>query len=91
MMYLHFCKNCSQIFILNGHQQECIKCGELLTELKLSYMDYTNYSREQRAALINRLQNPEELKRSKKNYRFSKHTKRYQEWANRVGENSHNT
>ena len=83
MMYLHFCEKCSQIFILNGHQQECIKCGSPLTELKLSYQAYTNYPPEQRMMLIDSLKNPEELAHQKRNYRFSKHTKRYQEWANR--------
>ena len=83
MMYLHFCSNCKQTFILNGHQQECIKCGGHIIELKLSYQNYINYSPEQRRKLIEDLENPEELARQKRNYRFSKHTKRYQQWISK--------
>lgn len=81
MMYLHFCKNCRQIFILSGHQQECIKCGSRLTELKLLYHIYIDYSPEQRRHLLSLLENPEELAQQRKNYRFSKQTKRYRQWA----------
>lgn len=81
MMYLHFCKNCRQIFILSGHQQECIKCGGRLDELKLLYHNYVNYSPKQRNELLLQLDNPAELARQKRNYRFSKQTKRYQKWA----------
>ena len=80
MMYLHFCKNCRQIFILSGHQQECIKCGKRLDELKLLYHNYINYSPEQRSQLLSQLENPEELAQQRKNYRFSKQTKRYRQW-----------
>ncbi|MFT3982515.1 MAG: hypothetical protein QM697_01300 [Lachnospiraceae bacterium] len=81
MMYLHFCKNCQQIFILSGHQQECIKCGNRLDELKLLYHDYVNYSPEQRSRLLSSLEDPNVLMQQRRNYRFSKQTKRYRQWA----------
>ena len=32
MMYLHFCKNCSRIHMLNGHKMSCPKCSTPLKE-----------------------------------------------------------
>ncbi|HOO27416.1 MAG TPA: hypothetical protein PLU43_03045 [Lachnospiraceae bacterium] len=83
MMYLHFCTDCRQTYILSGHQQECVKCGGTLVELKLSYQDYVDYSPAQRRQLILELEDPEELARQKRHYRFSKQTKRYKEWMKR--------
>ncbi len=80
MMYLHFCTACNQIFILCGHQQECIKCGERLIELKLPYHAYVNLPIEQRDSLLITLNEPKSLARHKQGYRFSKQTKRYKQW-----------
>lgn len=79
MIYLHYCVECKQIFLLFGHQQLCLKCENLLVELKLSYDRYIYYSPELREDYIKNLANSEFLKKQKKHYRFAKHTKRYKE------------
>ncbi|NLG04785.1 MAG: hypothetical protein GX567_13290 [Clostridia bacterium] len=79
MIYLHYCLKCKQIFLLFGHQQQCLKCESILTELKLSYDSYIYYSPEQREDYISKLQKADYLQKQKKHYRFAKHTKRYKE------------
>lgn len=42
MMYIHYCRSCELVFMLNGHKTKCPRCGKELHELKLSFIDYTN-------------------------------------------------
>ena len=51
MMYIHYCKYCRRIHILNGHKLYCPACSGKLSELDISYMKYVNLSREERRAL----------------------------------------
>ena len=39
MMYIHYCKNCNRIYMLNGHKLICPRCTEPLAELRISYLD----------------------------------------------------
>ena len=48
MMYIHYCKYCRRIHILNGHKLYCPACSGKLSELDISYMKYVNLSREER-------------------------------------------
>lgn len=52
MMYLHYCKNCHRIHMLNGHKNTCPKCKYSLYELKMPYMDYINLSSDHRRLLL---------------------------------------
>ena len=47
MMYIHYCKYCRRIHILNGHKVYCPACSGKLTELGISYMKYVNLSKEE--------------------------------------------
>ncbi len=51
MMYIHYCKYCRRIHILNGHKLYCPACSGKLTELNISYMKYVNLTRQERHAL----------------------------------------
>ena len=51
MMYIHYCKYCRRIHILNGHKLYCPACSGKLSELDISYMKYVNLTREERRAL----------------------------------------
>ena len=51
MMYIHYCKYCRRIHILNGHKVYCPACSGKLTELGISYMKYVNLSKEERGQL----------------------------------------
>lgn len=77
MMYVHFCKPCNRIHILNGHKQNCPRCGSSLTELKLSYLDYTSLTIEERAKFLEKLKNPEHLEEYATIYRMYKYSKWY--------------
>lgn len=61
MMYIHYCKYCQRVHILNGHKNYCPGCKGHLYELKISYMKYVNLDKEERHALKTRLRDPKEL------------------------------
>lgn len=61
MMYIHYCKYCQRIHILNGHKNYCPGCSGHLSELKVSYIKYVNLDKEQRQALRTRCSDPAEL------------------------------
>ncbi len=50
MMYLHYCKNCDRIHILNGHKSACPGCDRPLAELSVSFVEYANMNAAQRDA-----------------------------------------
>ena len=52
MMYIHYCKNCNRIYMLNGHKLICPRCTEPLAELRISYLDYIDLNLEQRASFL---------------------------------------
>ena len=61
MMYIHYCRHCQRIHILNGHKYYCPRCKGHLVELKISYMKYVNLDRDERQALRRRCNNTQEL------------------------------
>lgn len=76
MMYIHYCKYCQRIHILNGHKNYCPRCSGHLAELKISYMKYVNMDKDERKALRLCLSNPQELSSltaaPKKTYDYAK-------------------
>ena len=77
MMYLHFCKNCNRIYMLNGHKQSCPKCQLPLTELQMSYLDYTALSSTERCLFLEQCQKEDTLKELSTIYRMYKYSKWY--------------
>lgn len=79
MMYMHYCKRCHRVYLLNGHKQVCPKCREGITELKISYMDYVSMNREERVQFTNICANEDELRKLSTTYRMYKYSKWYKE------------
>lgn len=79
MIYIHFCKKCEAVFMLNGHQLGCPRCDSSLFELKISFDDYINLLPAEREDLRSKLTNSDYLLKHKRHYRFAKHTMRYKE------------
>lgn len=77
MMYLHFCKNCNRIHILNGHKQSCPKCHLSLTELQIPYMDYVQMDKKQRQSFLSVCNDEISLKKISTTYRMYKYCKWY--------------
>ena len=79
MMYMHYCKRCHHVHMLNGHKRSCPNCNESITELKLSYMDYAAMNREDRENFLNRLADDGQLQGLSTTYRMYKYSKWYKE------------
>ena len=79
MMYMHYCKRCQRVHMLNGHKLTCPRCNFPLTELQISYMDYTLMNRDQRQAFDNRLKDKAQLDRLSTTYRLYKYSKWYKQ------------
>ena len=77
MMYIHFCKNCSRLHMLNGHKMKCPACGDSLFEMKMPYMDYVNMTATQRKQLLDDCHNEEYLQKLSTTYRMYKYSKWY--------------
>lgn len=77
MMYMHFCKPCNRIHMLNGHKQTCPKCNGLITELRIPYMTFVSMDMDERAAFKALCNDDEELKKLSTTYRMYKYSKRY--------------
>lgn len=78
-MYMHYCKECQRIFMLNGHKMICPKCTEPLTELQISYLDYMKFDVAQREAIREACADDEHLQKLKTTYRMYKYSKWYKE------------
>lgn len=78
-MYMHYCKGCHRIHILNGHKQFCPRCRGVITELKLSYMDYVSMDKLARESFRDRCADEEQLKKLETTYRMYKYSKWYKE------------
>lgn len=61
MMYIHYCKYCRRIHMLNGHKKYCPGCKGHLAELKISYLKYVNMPPDERKELRLRLSDPAHL------------------------------
>ena len=79
MMYMHYCKCCHRIFMLNGHKMICPKCTNPLAELRISYLDYVKLNLKEREALKESCADEEQLLKMKANYRMYKYSKWYKE------------
>ena len=77
MMYLHFCKNCNRIHLLNGHKLTCPGCSHSLTELQISFLDYVSMNREQRQRILDMCNNETALHKISTTYRMYKYCKWY--------------
>ncbi len=84
MMYMHYCKRCQKVHMLNGHKMSCPRCDAPLTELRISYLDYTNMSKEERASFDIRLENPDNLAKLSTTYRMYKYSKWYKDLLNQT-------
>lgn len=82
MMYLHFCKNCKHIYILNGHKQKCPKCKSSLTELQMTYLEYTALNPLERRLFLELCQNETLLQEISITYRMHKYSKWYKNTLN---------
>lgn len=79
MMYMHYCKRCHRVQMLNGHKQFCPCCQSMITELKLSYLDYVSMDKLSRESFQNRCADEEQLKKLGTTYRMYKYSKWYKE------------
>lgn len=79
MMYMHYCKSCNRILMLNGHKMICPKCSDPLAELRISYLDYVDLDTKQREALCAACADEEQLCKMKVTYRMYKYSKWYRE------------
>ena len=69
MMYIHYCRYCRRIHILNGHKAYCPACSGKLTELDISYLKYVNLSRQDRRALKEKCADEKTLRELSVKYR----------------------
>ncbi len=74
MMYIHYCKYCRRIHILNGHKVYCPACSGKLTEL-YSYMKYVNLSKTERGQLKEKCADEKGLKELSVEYRMHRYSK----------------
>lgn len=77
MMYLHYCQTCCHIHILNGHKPVCPKCGYRLTELRITYQEYSFMNHAKREWLAKQCLCPKTLAGLSTTYRMSKYSKWY--------------
>ena len=54
MMYMHYCKRCHRVHMLNGHKMSCPNCSDSLTELRIPYMTYVEMDASEREAAADR-------------------------------------
>jgi len=81
MMYMHYCKHCQKVHILNGHKTNCPKCDGALSELQVSYLDYIQMTKAERKCFEQNLTDPSKLARIATTYRLYKYSKWYRELA----------
>lgn len=79
MMYMHYCKRCHRVYMLNGHKLRCPKCRERLTELKITYMDYVTMDMAAREQFVNSCNDEAQLPKLSTTYRMYKYSKWYKE------------
>lgn len=87
MMYMHYCKRCQKVHMLNGHKMSCPRCNAPLTELQISYLDYTDMSKEERLTFEVHLKDYECLSRLSTTYRMYKYSKWYKDLMNQESDN----
>ena len=77
MMYLHFCKTCNRIHMLNGHKMSCPKCSSSLKELQMSYLDYIALTPSERIHFMELCNDETSLNEISTTYRMYKYSKWY--------------
>lgn len=77
MMYIHYCKSCQHIHILNGHKPACPKCGRRLTELRITYQEYSGMNTDKREHLLAQCCSAKSLAELEAPYRMYKYSKWY--------------
>lgn len=77
MMYMHYCRHCLHIHILNGHKRSCPKCGESLAELRITYQEYSCMNRAERKLLATQCLDAGQLAALETTYRMHKYSKWY--------------
>lgn len=77
MMYIHFCKACNRMHILNGHKITCPACNNSLIEMKITYLDYIHLTPLERDNLLEECQDEATLKSLSTTYRMYKYSKWY--------------
>lgn len=80
-MYVHFCKSCKRIHMLNGHKMFCPRCSTTLTELQMSYLEYVQLNATERLLLTDLCDSEVSLKELGTTYRMYKYNKWYKELA----------
>lgn len=78
-MYMHYCKRCHRVYMLNGHKQSCPKCRESIAELKITYMDYVTMDSAEREHFSTCCADEEQLQKLSTTYRMYKYSKWYKE------------
>lgn len=79
MMYMHYCRCCRRVHLLNGHKQFCPKCNEALAELRIPYMDYVSMDMQEREAFKEKCADEQQLAELSTTYRMFKYSKWYRE------------
>ena len=79
MMYIHYCKQCNRIFMLNGHRLICPRCIEPLAELRMPYMEFVDMNQTERDKLLEACADEAQLKKLKTTYRMYRYSKWYKE------------
>ena len=79
MMYIHYCKQCNRIFMLNGHRLICPRCIEPLAELRMPYMEFVDMNQAERDKLLEACADEAQLKKLKTTYRMYRYSKWYKE------------
>ena len=79
MMYMHYCKPCNRVHMLNGHKMKCPKCGGSITELRIPYMEYVSMDMDERNAFKMKCADEAQLKELSTTYRMYKYSKWYKE------------
>lgn len=82
MMYMHYCKCCHRIFMLNGHKLICPKCTNPITELSIPYIEYVSLDMEEREHFKAKCADDEQLRMLSTTYRMYKYSKWYRELQN---------
>ncbi len=77
MMYMHYCKHCHHIHMLNGHKMNCPKCSDSLTELRIPYMTYVDMDLSEREMFKELCKDDFKLKELSTTYRMYKYSKWY--------------
>lgn len=79
MMYMHYCKRCHRVHMLNGHKMNCPKCADSLTELRIPYMTYVEMDADEREAFKDLCRSEDNLRELSTTYRMYKYSKWYKE------------